>query len=808
MRGKAQLGGGGAVREVVAVLGLSLLGSLFLWELLTMAWVPVARDMQMFFIPQLHLLWSALQESRIPLWTPFYGTGAPLMANFQSGVFYPPHWLFAVLGFFPAFNLLVVLHFILGGVGMYAFARRTRLSPFGSAVAAVSFMLGGYFASLLNLLNALQAAAWVPLVGYFLLRLAEERSRAAFLGLVATATLGFLAGEPQTFVIGVLLVGAFVGLRLLDARPTRAAAWRLLLLLGLAVLAVVGLSLVQLLPTAEMLAHSSRGTGLTYEEATGFSIDPLRLLHLVFPPDYSDPVYRFGVRSQIGTTDPWLFSIYLGAVPLGLGLFAWREAGIRREALFWTGAMVAGVLLGLGDHLPLYRWCFELVPGFAAFRFPEKFFLATGVGTAMLAGRGLDSLRVRGAGRRFAASALLLLAVGLGVKLAWLTGKEAFYTFARSRVPTQNFVWNFDFTWLVWGRHLDILLALTTVGVAAIWLHRRGRLAPQRLAALLLLLVTGDLFLAHRGLNPVVERAFYEREPLLARYLPMEELRLTYRYRATPFDELSGIVRIQPRVALQAQKWLWQQTMAPNTSQYRRILAPDTWDAIKLRRYVDQHEIYRVLPDAERRWRLLRLTSVKYAYHRAWLAAEGYRAAVVLDSVPGYLYEVRDPLPRAYVVPRGTFYRDEVEALNAALDAGRDPEREVALVGSPELARNASERAEAWSARARGQAEIVSDSGEVIRVRLSVPGAGYLVLTDSYYPGWSAVVDGEERPVYRANFFFRAVPVGPGDRELVFRYRSRPYEIGRWLSLAAGLTLLGGLGLSRRRRRRFGPSGE
>lgn len=798
--------------DVAWAAGVALLGGLFLWELLSLEWVPVARDMQMFFLPQRHLLWEAFQQQRLPLWTPFYGTGAPLMANFQSGVFYPPHWLFAVLPFFPAFNLLLVFHFVLGGAAAYAYARASGLSPAGGAMAGACFMLGGYFASLLNLLNALQAAAWVPALGYFLLRHAERGSLASFLGLIGTGLCGFLAGEPQTFVIGCGILGAHAILRLRSLPAGVPAARLTLARVGLAMLAVAGLAAIQLLPTAEMLAQSSRAAGLSYEEATAFAVDRLRLVHALFPPDYGDPVYSFGIKTQMGFGDPWLFSIYLGAIPLLIGGFAW-SARPRTEAAFWAVAVVLGIALSLGDGFPLYRWMFEHVPGFAAFRFPEKFYLLAGLGVAMLAGRGLDALLRRPPGKRLHLLALGVLGAGLVAKLFWLVGREPFYAFARQRLPGQNFLRAYDFAWMVWGENLDVLLALLVGTVSALLLYRRGRLRPSLVAALLPILAAGDLFLAHRDLNPVVKAEFYERDPLIARYLPMDSLQTHYRYRATPFDKLSGIIRIQPGVALETQKWLWQHTMAPNTSQYRRVLAPDTWDAIKLQRYVDQHHIYRVLPDAERRWRLLVLTSVKFQYHRAWLEGGGYRAAARPDSMPGYLYEVEGTVPRAYMVPRASWHETDVEALNRALAPDFEPLGEVALVGealepatgsgSPARGSGRATSAGRDSPAASGAntARILEDSGETVRIGVVASAPGWLVLTDSYYPGWTAAVDGELREIRLANYFFRAIPIRPGDREVVFRYRSRPSERGRVVSAVTLGLLLVGLVVARHRSR-------
>ena len=68
-------------------------------------------------------------------------------------------------------------------------------------------------------------------------------------------------------------------------------------------------------------------------------------------------------------------------------------------------------------------------------------------------------------------------------------------------------------------------------------------------------------------------------------------------------------------------------------------------------------------------------------------------------------------------------------------------------------------------------------------VRSGAP--GYLVLTDPWYPGWEATVDGEPAPLYRANYLFRAVPVPAGHHEVVFTFAPPPYLLGRRVSLVA-----------------------
>jgi len=71
-----------------------------------------------------------------------------------------------------------------------------------------------------------------------------------------------------------------------------------------------------------------------------------------------------------------------------------------------------------------------------------------------------------------------------------------------------------------------------------------------------------------------------------------------------------------------------------------------------------------------------------------------------------------------------------------------------------------------------------------------VPAPGYLVLTDTFYPGWRAYVDGVETPIYQANYLFRAVPLNAGDHEVRFVYRPKSFAVGAALSLTFLLTVV------------------
>jgi uncharacterized membrane protein YfhO len=80
---------------------------------------------------------------------------------------------------------------------------------------------------------------------------------------------------------------------------------------------------------------------------------------------------------------------------------------------------------------------------------------------------------------------------------------------------------------------------------------------------------------------------------------------------------------------------------------------------------------------------------------------------------------------------------------------------------------------------------------EEIRISTKLDGDGFLVLTNQYYPGWEATVDGTPARILRANYLFCSVPLTAGEHKVVFRYRPKSVRLGIAFT-SIGLLLLVG----------------
>lgn len=151
------------------------------------------------------------------------------------------------------------------------------------------------------------------------------------------------------------------------------------------------------------------------------------------------------------------------------------------------------------------------------------------------------------------------------------------------------------------------------------------------------------------------------------------------------------------------------------------------------------------------------------------------------------IYENLDVLPRAFLVHEAEVVWDDDHALMTMRNQSFDPTKEVVLIGEstnpPPLASPTAQNQDAHAVR------MIHHTPGRIEIDVTTEAPGYLVLTDAWYPGWTATVDGEPTAVHRANLHFRAVAVETGRHRIVFAFHSMSLYVGAAISLTALLGL-------------------
>jgi len=219
------------------------------------------------FIPWWDFAWETLLRGQIPLWNPWVGMGAPLVGNYQSEIFYPPYWtllsIYAIAGIkwmSWGVTIVIVFHLIMSGLGTAKTLEELGLSKLAQIVGGLSFSLSGYLVARASFLSINAAAAWLPWILFFSLRLANKKKN-AFWGLSAVISFQLLAGHAQTAWYSIMLGGIWVlflsGKKYVEDKSIRNALQSIYKYI-LAGLLSAGISAIQLIPTMEYLIQSQR----------------------------------------------------------------------------------------------------------------------------------------------------------------------------------------------------------------------------------------------------------------------------------------------------------------------------------------------------------------------------------------------------------------------------------------------------------------------------------------------------------------------------------------------------------------------
>ncbi len=153
---------------------------------------------------------------------------------------------------------------------------------------------------------------------------------------------------------------------------------------------------------------------------------------------------------------------------------------------------------------------------------------------------------------------------------------------------------------------------------------------------------------------------------------------------------------------------------------------------------------------------------------------DDFSVAFLSDTVAAW--ENLDVLPRAFIVHHAEVAGDDV-AFDQLKKQQLHPAQEILLSDGPALNVPSS------TSVAHDAVKITDYESQMATLSVSTDRAGYLFFSDTWYPGWNALVDGKVVPIYRADFLFRAVPIEPGQHTVVFKYQPVSFQMGALFSV-------------------------
>jgi Bacterial membrane protein YfhO len=754
--------------------------------------VPVFRDLLLFIVPIKQFLGEHLRRGEIPFWNPWISLGSPFLAAMHMGVFYPPSALL-LLPLPTGLNLFLLAHYLIALLGMWKLLNERGLGWASAALGSLTFAVGGYMISLLNIPKELHGAAWLPWALFFWTRWLRHAERRDLALTALSLALQILGGSAESMLMTVALLGAFA---LQAEAPSGRRVLRAAAGLVVVVAAAGALTAFQLLPTLEYASQSGRASPLPESEVFFWSLQPASLLQLVLPISAPAGAGLPSLGIGLERYPPMLESLYLGVPALCL-VFAGMIGG--REQRFWGLVLAVALVAALGSSTPLLPLLYRAAPElFGRLRYPEKFLLLFHVSAAVLAADGLAKLE---SGRHGALRAAMVAGIVLcftGVGLWWLVRHHpraylAWLSWVGERTPTAIVPVAEALASQI-GR-----LLMLAVSLVALLLVARSTLIGNRLACLaLILLAAGDLVSVRwRSLITMLWPAVQATRMMVNVGELRESGQRVFHYTDAPADASSiGRFRLEPiRGADPVSQYLmpWS-TLFANVPMVYGVHSVGGSDGFVRR---DMKTFLDVLPTLS----LDGAVRVVRAMGVAYMIGPSERKSSLLELVqPGqglrpFIYWTRDPAPFVRLAERLDVEKLEADALARLARDDFDPRRGAVVAELPEGWTDAS-----GASGPVGTAEVVSRKDELVEIRVHSPRERLLVINESDYPGWAATVDGRPAVILRTNGLLQGVRVPPGEHAVMLRFRPSGF---RWGCVVAAATALAGLGLlgapSRRR---------
>ncbi len=714
------------------------------------------------FYPWRKFAFDMIRAGQLPLWNPYLGNGTPLIANYQSAIFYPPNWLSLILPLAYAFSWLVALHLIWAGAGMVTFTRSLGLKPFGQVVAGLAFGMSQFLVAKAADSARADALAWIPWIIWAAdqVLLSKKKSSKYIFYFALFAALQLLAGHAQTTWYTYLLLAAWTLYRLFANRIHISRPF----ILGASLILAVGLAAIQLIPTAEFLLNSQRSSEYGYIDAMVYSYSPQRLVTLLAPDFFGNPARGLFFGYGLFYEDAG----YIGVLPLmlALGLLFSRiklphRSGLEPDSVkpifpnsliaFLAGTMLVSFLLGLGANTPIFPFLYHYAPTFNMFQAPTRIMVWFAFSLALLAGIAADEWTPPQDKKLYwtrlgLVGALTLMSIAAGIYLA---------------LPSAGKIGGQIHTMASASALAGFLLTVATIFA----LTQPAPDSPRRSLWIILVVsfIAIDVIYANWGINPPAQPDIYTSQPTLANDHRIYENGVDYTH-FLAFDTLGS-----PALSMAA-----HELHLTDTNMLDGISSFNNYDPLK-----------------ENRFSKLLAALQKHKQDGVLQLADVGTIVTGASSATLQLHPAAKAPSRVWAVTSSTTVANADAALTALFADTFDPAKTVILEEN-DPGTVAAHSVLFKAAQPSSTPIIVTSQSNDVKINASMPQDGWIVLSDTYYPGWFVYVDGQPAKLLHADYAFRGVAVPAGDHIIEFRYEPLSFTLGASLT---GISLLIFIGL-------------
>lgn len=732
-------------------------------------------------------------------WLPYINSGASFNGGLHQ-IFIPITLISTYL--FPP-NLAItasgLIHLFLAGLFTLMYARLIGLGFKASFLAATFFMLSTEIVSLINAghIGKLNTVAMFPLVLFALERALQKRRFIDFVFAGVALSLQFYENHIQICFYSCIVVGIYFIWRSVnifrEEKDTKLIG-RLYIYGTVMVLLFLSLSATSLNQWLEFKSQSERSEGTPYEFATTWSMPPQELATYIVPQlfglsreNYKDPgkikVFYWGEMPFTQTAD------YLGLLPLILAVIALIKCrGRGRHVLLFLFIAVLFQILAMGKYTPIYYFFYKYL-GFGFFRVPKMNLFVVAFAVSIMAGYGAQwILEEMDQKERPFLKRVVFWVLGSGVVIGLLAlfanfNQSSLIQYFMSDLRGSGRAYNPSlvitrYRHALEGMWVASILMLICGGIFA--LRFKETVRREAFFAILLGFFVFDVSLLDSkfiGAIPMKDNAYFSKDTA-NRYFERDK----GFFRVLNYIQDSSMNSIPYRV--------------PNKYILYKIHSATGYEAVGTARYSA------ILDSLSLEGNIVDLLNIKY------IVMDKYGVPGAVGDTVGKFDIVVDEdvkvlrnsnvLPRVFPVHDVRVIEDK-ELVLAWLDNPSFNPRKTVLLEDNVALHVSSSRPETEST-----VEIVSYKDDEIRIDAGMADNGFVVLSEKYYPGWKAYLDGKPAKIYQADYILRAIYVPQGNHKLTVRYEPDSYWKGLYITLAtflivAATILLQGVQLYRTR---------
>ncbi len=685
--------------------------------------------------PWRSLVISLEKRMELPLWNPYSFSGTPLLANFQSGAFYPLNLFFFVFKFENAWSMLIILQSILAGIFLYFYLSIFNLNKWAKLTGSLVYVFSGFHVAWLEWNTVIHIALWLPLLLLAQEHLIKKISLQWIIIFLIAECSAIFAGHLQVYFYFMLISNLYLITRLLQISSGEYSGKSLVrefvrrcvpfIFLGITVLILTS---IQTVPTFQLILQSARETDQGNWQQNGWFIPWQHLIQFIIPDFFGNPT----TLNYWGTWNYGEFIGYISIAPLILSLYAlfFRH---DKKTLFFGSLFFISLIFSLPTLFAKIPYILGIP--FISTSQPTRLLFITDFSLAILATLGFDYYIQN---KKYRSIYYSVIFVGIIFLLVWGTvyifeTKGIFGSIENIVVTKRNIVLP------------TIIFVMSSLVFIINGLYKNKKITILVFLAIIVLTIF-DVIRFGQKFIPFTDR----------KYLFPTTQSISF------LQNHSGIFRFMSTDS---------RILPPNFSMMYHLQSIEGYDPLYLLRYAEfiaaserkQSNISppfgfnRIITPYNYESKIIDLLGVKYVLSLSDLKSD--KLLKVFREGETRIYENKNVLPRAFFVKNVRKVLLKEQAMSALFENDFDLVQEAVVEEGLKLHMNNL---------SVGNVNVSYYSENQITIKTENAGDGFLVLTDSYYPTWKAQVDGIQAKIFRTDYNFRGIQVPKGSHVIQF----------------------------------------